>query len=94
MDSRLKIPFEARAEKSTNPMSAKLLRLMALKKTNLCVAADLSSIDKVLALANAVGPYICVLKTHVDALCDFSIKFVEELKNISKVHNFLIMEDR
>lgn len=86
--------FEARAEKSKNLMSAQLLKLMATKQTTLCVAADLSSSDEVLQLANTVGPYICILKTHVDALNDFSDKFAKELQELAKTHNFLIMEDR
>lgn len=93
-EERLKMTFEARAEKSTNMMSARLLRLMATKQTTLCVAADLSCSDEVLQLANAVGPYICIFKTHADALNDFSEKFAKELQELSKTHNFLIMEDR
>ncbi|KAE8745352.1 uridine 5'-monophosphate synthase [Frankliniella occidentalis] len=93
-DERLKTTFEARAEKSSNAMSAKILRLIASKQTTLCVAADVSNADKVLELANAVGPYICIFKTHVDALSDFSKKFAQELQQLAKVHNFLIMEDR
>ncbi|XP_034246401.1 uridine 5'-monophosphate synthase-like [Thrips palmi] len=93
-DERLKMTFDARAEKSTNMMSARLLRLMATKRTNLCVAGDLRSSAAVLRLADAVGPYICVFKTHVDALDDFSGQFGPQLCEIAKTHNFLIMEDR
>lgn len=88
------MPFEARAGKATNSLSAKLLLLMANKQTNLCVAADVSNADKVLELANSVGPYISILKTHVDVLTDYSDKFVTELKQLAQTHNFLIMEDR
>ena len=91
---RLQITFDARAEKSTNAMSARLLRLMATKQTNLCVAADLRSSAAVLRLADSVGPYICIFKTHVDALDDFSGQFGLQLQEIAKTHNFLIMEDR
>lgn len=93
-EKRLRTPFEARAEESKNSMSGALFRLMADKQTTLCVAADLIHSEKVLELANAVGPYICIFKTHVDVLTDFSAKFVEELKQLSKTHNFLLMEDR
>ena len=94
MDERLKMTFEARSEKCSNQLSAKLLQLMASKKTTLCVAADLSVSDKVLALAKAVGPYICIFKTHVDVLADYSDTFVKELKQLAQTYNFLIMEDR
>ncbi|XP_062713377.1 uncharacterized protein LOC134290292 [Aedes albopictus] len=41
-----------------------------------------------------VGPYICVLKTHVDIVQDFSDNFVKSLQPLAKKHNFMLMEDR
>ena len=88
------MPFEARAEKAMNPLSAKLLTLMAKKQTTLCLAADFSNTAKVLELADTVGPYICIFKTHIDVLTDYSEKFISELKQLAHRHNFLLMEDR
>ena len=88
------MPFEDRAEKAMNTLSAKLFRLMAKKQTTLCLAADINNTDKVLELADTVGPFICVFKTHIDVLTDYSEKFVLELKQLAQKHNFLIMEDR
>lgn len=45
-------------------------------------------------LAEDIGPYICMLKTHTDTLSDYSEKVGLELKALAKKHNFLIMEDR
>ena len=45
-----------------------MLRLVDRKQTNLAVAADVPTTDALLALAAAVGPHVCVFKTHVDAL--------------------------
>ena len=67
---------------------------MESKMTNLCVAADLTSTDALLALAEAVGPEICVLKTHIDILDDFSPKITKELRQLADKHQFLIFEDR
>jgi len=45
-------------------------------------------------IADAVGPYVSVLKTHFDIIPDFTNETVKELKRLSAVHNFIIMEDR
>lgn len=67
---------------------------MATKKTNLCLAADSTKCNDVLDAADKCGPYICLLKTHVDILEDFNDQFVNDLQALAKRHNFLIMEDR
>lgn len=67
---------------------------MAQKKTMLCLAANVTDMDQLLKLANIVGKHICILKVHVDILESFSKTQRDELKNIAKHHNFLIMEDR
>lgn len=41
-----------------------------------------------------LGPYIAVLKTHIDIVSDFSDETVIGLKQLAKKHNFLIFEDR
>ena len=67
---------------------------METKKTSLCLAADLTMASDILKLAESAGPYVAVFKIHSDAIRDFSESFVETLKNISRKHDFLLMEDR
>ncbi|KAL1517805.1 hypothetical protein ABEB36_001528 [Hypothenemus hampei] len=92
--NRLNIPFEKRVLEAKNPIATKLFNIMATKQTNLCLAADLTDCTKILNLAEQVGPYICVLKTHIDILEDFHSNFIQPLKEIAERHNFLLLEDR
>ncbi|CAB1346632.1 unnamed protein product [Coregonus sp. 'balchen'] len=79
---------------NTHPLAAQLLRLMEEKKTNLCVSADMTACEELLQLADSLGPQMCVLKTHVDILQDFSPAFTQSLRDLGLKHNFLIFEDR
>lgn len=92
--SRLSMSFADRAKLAKSEVARALLRVMDLKKTNLCLAADLTKADDILNLAESVGPYICLLKTHVDIIEDFSESFIKSLQASAQKHNFLILEDR
>jgi orotidine-5'-phosphate decarboxylase len=92
--SRLNLPFITRADKATNTVAAKLLKIMVAKQSNLCVAADVTSASKVISLAETVGPYVCLFKTHIDIVEDFSAQLIQELLAAAQKHNFLLMEDR
>lgn len=91
---RSKLSFESRANLAKCDLAKTLFQLMATKKTNLCLAADSTKCNDVLDAADKCGPYICLLKTHVDILEDFNDQFVNDLQALAKRHNFLIMEDR
>lgn len=89
------LSFGARAElPGVHPLASKLLTLMQKKETNLCLSADVSEARELLQLADALGPSICMLKTHVDILNDFTLDVMEELTALAKRHEFLIFEDR
>ena len=91
---RMRMSFEDRSVLATCPLAKQLLQLMATKKSNLCIAADLTKSVEILNVAEAVGPYICLFKTHVDIIEDFTESFITSLKSVAQKHNFLIMEDR
>jgi uridine monophosphate synthetase len=86
--------YSERANHCKNALAKKLLQLMDDKKTNLALSADVTHCEKLLALADQLGPEICVLKTHVDILVDFSFEFTQQLSALAKKHHFMIFEDR
>lgn len=88
------LSYKKRAEFCKNPTAKKLLTLMEEKQTNLSLAADAVSAQSLLELADAVGPEICLLKTHIDILDDFTPEVTEELQHLAIKHRFLIFEDR
>lgn len=89
------LSFSARAQlPGVHPIAARLLMLMEKKRTNLCLSADVTSPKELLQLAATLGPSICILKTHVDILNDFTQEVVQELRMLADQHEFLIFEDR
>jgi len=89
-----KLTYGQRAEQCINPTAIKLLRLMKDKKTNLAIAADVTTKKELLAIAEKLGPEICVLKTHIDIIEDYDDELIIQLQGLAAKHNFLIFEDR
>jgi Orotidine 5'-phosphate decarboxylase / HUMPS family len=91
----LRHSYESRArDPKLHPLARHLLRLMAVKRTNLCLSADVDKAAELLGLAESVGESICVLKTHADIVVDWSQETSRRLKEIAKKKGFLIFEDR
>ena len=89
-----KLGFDARAEIAANPLTKRLFEIMQKKKSNLAVSADFTTCADVLSLVEKVGPHVCIVKTHVDILEDFTPEFAKSLQKLAEKHNFIIFEDR
>ncbi|MFH1790215.1 MAG: orotidine-5'-phosphate decarboxylase [bacterium] len=88
------LSYTERAEQCINPAAIRLLKMMDDKKTNLCIAADVTTKSELLDIATKLGPEICVLKTHIDIVEDFDMDLIIHLQRLAEQHNFLIFEDR
>lgn len=89
-----KLSFVERTAFCLNASARRLCQLIADKQTNLCLSADVSCASELLSLADSVGSEICLLKTHVDILSDFTTDFIQQLNYLANKHQFLIFEDR
>lgn len=90
--------YSERAKNATHPLTEYLLRLIAVKKSNLCLSADVSTTQQLFHLADTLGPSIVVLKTHYDLInnWDYSSEHGTgaRLARLARRHGFLIFEDR
>ncbi|KAI0156507.1 Orotidine 5'-phosphate decarboxylase domain-containing protein [Xylariaceae sp. FL1272] len=90
--------FADRAKAATHPLASYLFRLMELKQSNLCLSADVTNARELLALADALGPSIVVIKTHYDLVTgwDYHPKTGTGAKlcALGRKHGFLVFEDR
>ncbi|XP_037542265.1 uridine 5'-monophosphate synthase [Nematolebias whitei] len=95
VEPKQELSYAARAElPNIHPLASKLLKIMEEKRSNLCVSADVTCSEELLQLAESLGPTICMLKTHVDILKDYTPAVSQKLQALSEKHNFLIFEDR
>ena len=86
--------FKDRINLTDNLITKKLLSIIIEKKTNLCYSADINNKFKLIDLVEKIGDHICVLKIHCDIIEEFDHDFSNKLIQLSKLLNFLIIEDR
>ncbi|XP_015904302.1 uncharacterized protein [Parasteatoda tepidariorum] len=87
-------PFQERASLCKQPVLKRLFNIIKEKESNLCVSVDVVHSKHLLEITEKVGPHICMLKTHIDVLNDFTPDVANSLESLSRKFNFLIMEDR
>lgn len=93
--STLTTPFSIRAGTlNTPPLASYLLSLISIKRSNLCVSADVHTTAELLRVAEEVGNHICILKTHADIIDDWSNNTIARLQEVATRKHFLLFEDR
>ena len=88
------LSYSERAKQCVSMPAKQLLTLLDEKQTNLALSADVTSAQELLALADQLGPEICLLKTHIDIINDFTPALTRELSRLAEQHQFFIFEDR
>ncbi|KAF9057659.1 humps family-domain-containing protein [Panaeolus papilionaceus] len=89
-----KLTYAQRALNFKNPTAKLILETIERKKSNLAVSIDVTKADDLIAIIEAVGPYVCMIKTHVDILEDWQSTLIERLHHLSGKYDFVYFEDR
>lgn len=89
-----RLSYAERAHYCLSPLAKNIFNLLEEKQTNLAFSADVNSSQELLDLADLLGPEICILKTHIDIIKDFTPALTAELRKLALKHNFFIFEDR
>ena len=74
-----------------------LTEIIQTKKTKICLAADVNTMEELFNLIHLVGNHICILKIHNDIIIDFHKNYEynkNRLNQLKKSYNFKIWEDR
>lgn len=88
------LSYKERAKLARTVCAKQLFELMDHKKTNLAVSADVTDAKDLLEIADMLGPLICVLKTHIDIVENFTPDLILALTQLAQKHRFLLFEDR
>ncbi len=81
-----RLSYTERADYCLSTLGRNLLQLLDEKKTNLALSADVTSAQQLLDLADLLGPEICILKTHIDIIEDFTPELTEKLRKLALKH--------
>jgi orotidine 5'-phosphate decarboxylase subfamily 1 len=88
------LTYAERAHYCLSALARNLFLLMDEKETNLAISADVTTAAELIEIATTLGPEICVLKTHIDIIQDFTPELTHQLRKLALKHRFMIFEDR
>ncbi|KAH9077317.1 orotidine monophosphate decarboxylase [Lactarius deliciosus] len=79
--------YADRAKQHVNPAAKSLLETIERKQSNLCVSVDVTSSNDFLSIIDTVGPYVSLIKTHVDIIEDFEPSLMHKIATWSHITN-------
>jgi len=94
LKDEFKSALALKEEKKSFSIGKRIREIMALKKSNLVVSADLNRCADILKLVEQVGERACVIKLHCDIIEDFNFDFIKTIQQLATKYGFLILEDR
>lgn len=75
----------------------KIKQIIKTKKSNICLAVDVKTVEELFSIIEELGKYICIIKIHYDIITDFHDNLEEtifQLNSYKHKYHFLIWEDR
>ena len=91
------MPEEAWGERwgaATSPLARRYMETATSKQSLVCLAADRSTMDGLMALIDDVADHVVALKTHVDLVDDWSPEAWATFCQRAEAANMLVFEDR
>lgn len=77
-----------------NKAGKRLVECAKRKQSKIIFSADVIRSGELLDILGKIGKYICCAKLHSDSIIDLDDKTIKSLLDLSKTHDFLLMEDR
>jgi uridine monophosphate synthetase len=81
-----------------HPIAKRIRDIIMKKRTNLCLAADMTNPDDMLSMVAKLGQFICMVKTHWDQMefkdTSHEKETAKALHALADKHMFLLFEDR
>ena len=92
VDDKMLNSLFKRMDEDTLDLAPYLIGLF--NKKHLCVAIDVSTQQQFIDIFHKVGPYVKIIKTHIDIISDFTSDFIDKLIDLKHKYNVILWEDR
>tara|TARA_Y100000310_G_scaffold333442_1_gene411021 strand:- start:75 stop:1457 length:1383 start_codon:yes stop_codon:yes gene_type:complete len=90
---KVKLSYQERLKLLKNPLAKDIFQLMYQKQTNIALSLDIPNKKQFLEILEQTAPHICILKTHINIIRKFDMKFIRKIQEMQSRHYFVILED-